>query len=701
MPFAYRFGDYRLDVQHHTLHRGDREIRLGERGFAVLRLLVENAGRVVTRQELFDAVWGDVVVSDNSLGRAVSDLRTALQDDASHARFIRTIHRQGFLFVAPVTPLEDTIVVGDVETPRPAERTRIPRSLVLAAVGLVIVVSVFMLRGLFFTSGDDTAADGPDLSTWKLSAVGPQPFTATAMKPAFARSDSLLAVVAPDPDSGIFSLFLLRPGGGEPLQLTHDIEVHGPSPEFTADDSHVMFTTYRSHPERGMAPEVWLAPIPAGEPSVLVRSASAASTSPDGRALVYAAVGSDGTSIRVRHQDGRELDIAARGFWPRWSPDGKWIAYTTSDPEGGDGTIHVVRPDGSDDRRLSSTPSQIYGLCWTPDSSRLLFASEQNGPTALWSVDLQGRNLQAITRGPGICTCPTMSPDGQRLLFDFSLRRWYVYLSTEPEGEARRLVAESGLNAAALSGDGSRVALALGAAAQASAVTLLDLDTMERRILSGMNASSVAWMPGGRDLLIAAPAPDGMREWIWRLSTEGGLPQPLLKGDEDWRAPRPSPDGTMIAAVRRSESGDELVVHDLAQGDERVLARKTVITAPRWSPDGRMLAWSGSWRPDDLVSGGVWIGSVEGGAPRQLTADGAWPIWGHGGDHLLFARYREHAGIWGVPLGGGSPQLIRRLEGDLRDLHVEGLDAGRDGRPLLLSLSTFTGEIYMLESLAH
>jgi DNA-binding winged helix-turn-helix (wHTH) protein len=77
MPTAYKFGEYLLDVQRHTLSRGDEEINLGERAFGVLRLLVENAGSVVGRTELIEEVWRDVVVRDDSLARAVSDLRTA------------------------------------------------------------------------------------------------------------------------------------------------------------------------------------------------------------------------------------------------------------------------------------------------------------------------------------------------------------------------------------------------------------------------------------------------------------------------------------------------------------------------------------------------------------------------------------------------------------------------------------------------
>jgi Tol biopolymer transport system component len=475
------------------------------------------------------------------------------------------------------------------------------------------------------------------------------------------------------------------------------MEVRGPSPEFTADDSHIIFTAYGSDPERGMAPDVWQAPVPAGDPMLLVENASAASTSPSGRELAYAAVTANGTSIRTRSQDGQELEVAERGFWPRWSPTGQWIAYTTSDPEGGDGTVHVVRPDGSEHRELTSVSCQIYGLCWTHDGSQVIFASQQGGPMALWAVDVESGDMHVVTRGPGSCTSPTMASDGRRLVFDFAYHRWYLYLAQELGGPARRILVEPGMNAAALAPDGSRVAIALGATRQPSAVSVFDVRTSKRRTLSGMSASAVAWMPGGRRLLVAAPAPDEVSGWIWMMPADGGLPHPVMKGNENWDLPSPSPDGATIAAVRPSATGRELVLYDVETGNDRVLASKSSIDKPRWSPDGHYLAWSGNWRPDDVGSGGVWVCPVKGGSPRRLTPDGAWPVWEKDGESLLFARFLEHEGIWRVPLAGGTPRFVRGLEDVSAGFSLEGLDIGEAGTPLLFYLSKFTGELYVLE----
>ena len=232
----------------------------------------------------------------------------------------------------------------------------------------------------------------------------------------------------------------------------------------------------------------------------------------------------------------------------------------------------------------------------------------------------------------------------------------------------------------------------------AIAVSVLDLRTTERRTLSGMAASAVAWMPDGESVLVAAPAPDGVSHWIWQIPAGGGLPQPLIKGDAYWDTPRPSPDGTTIAVVRRSATGRELVVHHLEGDRHQTLAERADIVAPRWSPDGRLLAWSGGHRPNDLESGGVWVCPAKGGAPQRLTMDGAWPVWETDGEHLLFARFLEHKGIWRVPLAGGPPGLVRRPDGEMENLYLEGLDTGLTADPLLIFLSRSTGELYVLES---
>jgi TolB-like protein len=102
---VFCFEDCTLDLRHGVFRRGDRAIDLRPKSFEVLRYLVENAGRLVSKDELIEAIWPNVNVADGSLARCVSDVRQALDDDAQ--RFIKTVPRRGYRFDAAVSLLAD------------------------------------------------------------------------------------------------------------------------------------------------------------------------------------------------------------------------------------------------------------------------------------------------------------------------------------------------------------------------------------------------------------------------------------------------------------------------------------------------------------------------------------------------------------------------------------------------------------------
>lgn len=102
MPQIVDFEGFRLDLQQCVLRRDGNAIELRPKAFDVLRHLMANAGRVVSKQELLDTLWPGVVVTDDALVQCVSDVRQALSD--SGHRIIRTLPRRGYLFAAETTP---------------------------------------------------------------------------------------------------------------------------------------------------------------------------------------------------------------------------------------------------------------------------------------------------------------------------------------------------------------------------------------------------------------------------------------------------------------------------------------------------------------------------------------------------------------------------------------------------------------------
>ena len=103
---AYRFGPFQLDTRERRLSRGSDVIPLRLKVFDTLRVLVENAGRLVTKQELLDTIWPETTVEENNLNHNVSVLRKALGEKATGQQYIETVPRVGYRFAATVEPAE-------------------------------------------------------------------------------------------------------------------------------------------------------------------------------------------------------------------------------------------------------------------------------------------------------------------------------------------------------------------------------------------------------------------------------------------------------------------------------------------------------------------------------------------------------------------------------------------------------------------
>jgi DNA-binding winged helix-turn-helix (wHTH) protein len=103
------FGIFQLDLKARELHKAGVKVKLQEQPFRVLELLVDRAGQVVTREELQQKVWPTdaYVAFDQGLNNAIKKVRDALGDSADSPRFIETLARHGYRFIAPVgEPLE-------------------------------------------------------------------------------------------------------------------------------------------------------------------------------------------------------------------------------------------------------------------------------------------------------------------------------------------------------------------------------------------------------------------------------------------------------------------------------------------------------------------------------------------------------------------------------------------------------------------
>src|SRR5688572_30502094 len=99
-----RFGTFEVDLRARELRKGGIRVRLQDQPFAILDVMLERPGEVVTREELRQRLWpeGTFVDFEHSLNAAMKRLRAALGDDAEHPRFIETVPRRGYRFIGDV-----------------------------------------------------------------------------------------------------------------------------------------------------------------------------------------------------------------------------------------------------------------------------------------------------------------------------------------------------------------------------------------------------------------------------------------------------------------------------------------------------------------------------------------------------------------------------------------------------------------------
>jgi TolB-like protein/Tfp pilus assembly protein PilF len=110
-----RFDDYELDLSHFELRKAGGRVPVEPQVFDLLVFLARNAGRTVTKEEIFSEIWGDRIVSDAALSSQIKAARRALGDDGASQRMIATVHGRGFRFLRPVASAATAAGPGDAE----------------------------------------------------------------------------------------------------------------------------------------------------------------------------------------------------------------------------------------------------------------------------------------------------------------------------------------------------------------------------------------------------------------------------------------------------------------------------------------------------------------------------------------------------------------------------------------------------------
>ena len=323
----YRFGTFELDVAAAELRKRGVHIKLQEQPYRALCLLLDRPGDVVTRETLCSILWpkDTFVEFERSLNAAIAKLRQTLGDTAENPRFIETVARRGYRFIAPVQAEADTeplslVISQPAELPSPPPRlpsNKWKRTLAAAALAIIVLATIAVLRK---NSGGRLL---PELTRLTFDS-------GLTTEPTLSPDGKLLAYASDRPGTGRLHIWVQQfIPDGQAVQLTGgDFDDHQPA--FSPDGSKLAFRSERN----------------------------------GGGIYVVPAVG------------GQAILIAKGGSGPRFSPDGRWIAYwqgsNFATPYFSNyGSVYLVPAAGGLSRPLPSDLTQAGVPVWSPDGKRL------------------------------------------------------------------------------------------------------------------------------------------------------------------------------------------------------------------------------------------------------------------------------------------------------------------------------------------
>lgn len=652
-PRFYEFGEFRLDTRLRTLSKRGETLPLSSRNFDLLVYLVENEGRILGHDELLENVWSGTFVEQSNLKKGIWTIRKLLEDGASQESFIKTVPRQGYSFVAPVTALtsdadqalrlsETEVIlereeIDDVRSLPNAKRRRGMLMVVLMfAVVIVAVVGAIYWGSRAKTSSDTSSFTPDNVQLTRLTSLGN--LVNVVISP-----DGEYAAYATHSDEGQ-SLWLKHIESGNTRQIIAPADVAYYSWNFSADNAFVYFIR-KSHSDGTAA--IFRIPFLGGEERRISDSADGNLTfSPDGKRLAFVRIVNKTLKIVTADLDGANeagIDLPNGRLWSlSWTPDNRSLLYAKQDTVSGTTTYSAeeIALNGGDRRVIVPPQKQrLHRAAWLPDGSGLIlnaedpetealqlwyqpypegerkritndlnsyhyfsFAADTNSLVSMRAsflsgvtvADQNGKNVREIVPESSVASHPVWAPDDSIVFSSMESGRPEVW-SIRPDGRSKKQLTFEGNGKnfrPSASADAKTIVFTSNRSGK-SQVWQMDVDGRNARQLTDAEAVSYGRLSNDGEFLIyyAWIAPNG-----WTL-----FRKPLSDGDAvaitqtDTGVWDISPDGRSIAyEFEESENArPRIAIRTIDTIDKpTVLDLAVSYDALRWTRDGKALTYA-------------------------------------------------------------------------------------------------------------
>jgi Tol biopolymer transport system component/DNA-binding winged helix-turn-helix (wHTH) protein len=619
-----RFGIFEADLQTGELYKNGIKVPLQGQPFQVCSLLLEHAGELVTREELRQRVWPEDTFVDfeQALNTAIAKIRLALGDEADNPRFVQTLPRRGYRFIAPV---EEPASRAPSPSPPKTLVERFRARWISIGVGAALFALLSGI-GIWWFAGNRAEAPLPPVDVEPLAGL-----PGYESEPAFSPDGNQVAFVFHGEDNG--GIYTTMVGGERALRLTSNSG--GYCPRWSPDGRQVAFSrSAREGVDIYVIPslggtEHQLLPSPPEEHRIARMpnwrlSGRCFDWSPNGKIVAFSDSQPDkihawisllsvvdSTTRRLTTPPSQNLD-----YGPAFSPDGSSVAFVRGIVAGVVEDLYVVPTAGGVPKRLTFDNAWIFGPpAWTPDGRDIVFSSMRGGLASLWRVSTSGGTPRRVPGVGVIAAFPSISPRGNQLVYQqlhFTNNFWRLNLKDEKhiEGPPTLAISETAQNPgrAQFSPDGKRIAF--------------ESDRL------------------------------GYAE-IWACNSDGSNCGQLTSLRGTAGAVRWSPDGRYIAFEFRPKEHSELYLLEIARGVPRLLATLPGADngGPSWSRDGKWIYFYSDRGGGPFQ---LWKMQLTGGPPVQITKNGG--VFGAesaDGRFLYYSKF-DAPGIWRMPLNGGD-----------------------------------------------
>jgi len=676
-PNSIRFGLFEADLSAGELRKRGRKIPLQDQPFRVLILLLQRAGELVSREEFQQALWpGDTFVEfDEGLNKAIQKLRQALDDSSDNPRFIETLPRKGYRFIAPVdrieagaTEAQPIPVDGNAASSLAGEPLKRLRMELLAWVLLgVVSIALLVLAVTHFRQ------QPVDAQTVRFFVSPPDGVRLSA---------GTVPVISPDGRKFVFSVFSNADGKMQlwirsldsPVMRMLAVTEEAMAPFWSPDSRSVAFFSL------GKLKKV---DVSAGPPQVLADSSEYISNgawSRDGsilflgRGLALARVPAEGGEVQLVRELDRSRGEIEQG-WPQFLPDGRHFLYYSGSGDAARTGIYVGSLDSKETHLVVPTASNVS---YSPPGF-LVYARQDT--LVAQAFDLKELRVSGplFPIAEGVQHAPVLSG----LKFSVSQNGVLVYQGAgsaavqltwyDRSGKRSSVIGERGqYDTIVLSPDEGRLALErVDLPSHATNIWILNLANgiFSRQTFHAGSDLDPRWSPNGRELVVASESISN----LYRKVVGGGEEELLFQSGEPKYPKYWLKDGRSILFINLN--GKTLYQLPLAGDRKPVVLTRSEFNRDNFilSPDERWVAYnsneSGRWE--------VYVAAFPAFTEKRQvsSAGGCQPIWRKDAKELFYlaldGKLMATEVVSGATLETGIPQMLFQSPAKVSPIRIE------------------------------